>query len=265
MNTPQQRLAVGRPRIPRAPLPDDDRLNIEEPFDPRAMQRLYAALEKQRNSREMQLHFRASQIRDIESNQVDLFLSQALFEATVSPIRHRRAETSFQGKANLKGVRGVGADRRDSQEPHANEAPARIGSKQDGRLRVMANLQSYLTKSYENYRQNFYASTERQKTPQPSSTPSSLFQAPAPLSSSNLSKLLFPATFAKQASARKEESACTFVDFYTSHVPPAEQPPNLRDNARACRFFKITVSAAQAKESKPSVSTQSSGNSHFGC
>lgn len=271
MNPSYQRTTFAKSPLWSSMVEPSDPINIEEPMDFNTTQRLRVALERQLNSRELSSHFRTSNISDIISSKVDHFLRDQLFEQRKSPTKHKRAETNFLGRFVTKNNRQANQNSRDSSELSSPEPALRAPeSKAEAKQKAIQNLQLYLTKSYENYRSNFYATTDRPKpapvvvaTPVPPSTP-----VAAP--SLNVARKLFPSTFAKQVAKRKEErkeeACCQFIDFYAS-APRVESRPQsndeLKDNARACRFFKITVSANQPKEAKPSVSTQCSGSSIF--
>lgn len=272
MNPVAFRTIVAKSQLRSSFLEPSEPINIEEPMDFGTTQRLKVALEWQMSSREIASHFKNSNINDIISSKVDNFLRDQLFDSPKAFFRHKRSDTYFSGRFVSKAIRRTDQSAGGSEEGSSPEPTQRMPeTKAEAKQKALQNLQSYLTKSYETYRSNFYATSDKPKPPNQNVS----FQPPAQLPVSNqpslnLTRKLFPSTFAKQAAKRreekKEETSCQFIDYYTSasrFEARKEARDEARGNARVCRFFKITVSSTEPKEAKPSISTQCSGNSLF--
>lgn len=263
----------------------DDGINIDEPLESRSAAQIKIALDSQRNSLEMSSYFRNSNIQDIQSTDVDSYLTDRLFEQRRPAKGHKHTKTSNieailsrQGRLQGQGLRSgagsfVGSSERSSPEPKRPSV-----TKAEARQKAINNMQSYLMKSYETYRNNFYNNAQNNR-PAPQSPPNKEPTSPSSSNSPSIIRRLFPATFAKKdqmQAKRKEEpvsyvDACQFVDYYTSEPKISLKEKSLYDRpvdtiknkARQVRFFKIDVGSNLTKETKPSISTQASGGSMY--
>lgn len=263
----------------------DDNINIEDPLETRTAAKIKIALDIQRNNREMTNYFKNSNIQDIHSTDVDSYLTDNLFEQKQPTKRHKHTKTSEiegilsrQGKTQGQGLRSGTGSFIGSFETSSPEPKRPSITKAEARQKAINNMQSYLMKSYETYRNNFYNNAERNR-PGQQSPPAKEPPSPSTSNSPTFIRRLFPATFAKKdqlQAKRKEEQAlpidaCQFVDYYASE-PKIDlkeksvyerQADAFKDKARQVRFFRIDVNTSFTKETKPSISTQASGGSMY--
>jgi hypothetical protein len=257
MDSQQLRSSLIHPKSPRGPTADPQDVIQAEPASPLARQHLYSLLADQQRAIHETAHFKIARSVDLSSNKFETFLSDRLFESKRLPPRHRRAETTFIGNHSVKKPRTAGI----SPSPAENfPSPAQgihPDLKKELRHKNLASLQSFLTKSYQSYRSNYLATSDKSTAQPPTSILSSV---PRSLDV----RASIPAPPARPAETL-ELPVCSFVNFYSTK-PSVLTLGDLDEKLeiRARRYFKVSIDDGLAKEGKQSASTQCSGNSHLG-
>lgn len=257
MDSQQQRSSLIQPKTPRRPTADPQDLIQTEPDSLPARQRLYSLLADQRRAIDQTAHFKMARHIDLSSNNFEAFLSDRLFETKRPLTRHRRAETNLLGNHSVKMPRMAGDSPQSASHCPSPAQGLHPDLKKELRHKTMASLQSFLAKSYQSYRSNFLATTDKQ--PAPATTPS-FPSPPKPLSARP--RLPSPPT---KPPKDLESPACTFVNFYsTKPTPSSLGDVDEKLGVKVRRYFKVSVEDGVTKEGKPSASTQCSGSSHLG-
>lgn len=252
----------GRPffllcHLPRGSHADDqDPVNLESPtLTPR--NRLAYLLNRQNNSPEMTAYFRTVHSTSLSGEQFDNCLFDKLFEVKRPLFRHRRAETTMFVENPSNKQKRIDTSPSRFKGELSLQSTIQSDVKKDLRQKVIASLQSYLTKSYQSYRSNFQTSKGDPKET------SHVLTKTLP---SDIQRVSSKAPTSVFRPAQEDTGvACTFVDYYVTH-PDSIPKREIQEKkvVRKRRFFTISVGETHAKEGKPSASTQCSGNSHFG-
>ena len=222
-------------------------------------QRLHAILNNQNNSLSKSSHFQNLHSKDLKSEQIDKFLLQNLFDSQILNPLKRRPQQSLNDKSSPNSSNTIELNKTNNlpslNSPSLRSSESDLRKKQ--RNKFMSNLQASLSKSYQNYRQNFY----------------SMNDADNPSHDSQLD-INFPPYVNKPCSVQhlsNEDSlvfnkleiiACRFVNINIPDLKTCiETRRKFINNARKYSLYKITVDADDQKDPKPSISTQCSNQS----